>query len=157
MKKLEKIVQAVGEKRYLVHFDNGEERELPSAVLKVEHMVASLPTDAVIPVTQNVHEEAMLESAPDELIQDAEEGKDMPVDTPEAEEVGEEEAGEANEEKVDEAVEEELPVEPDTNGRMPGQLPSAGTEVLAKDYQTVKKAAKDKISALVCEEVTIVM
>jgi len=33
----------VGEKRYLIRFDNGEERELPSAVLKVEHMVASLP------------------------------------------------------------------------------------------------------------------
>jgi len=78
------IVQAVGEKQYLVRFDNGEERELPSAVLKAERMVASLPPDAVIPVAQNVHEEAMLETAPDELIQDAEEGEDVPVDTPEA-------------------------------------------------------------------------
>jgi hypothetical protein len=38
---------------------------------------------------------------------------------------------------------------------MPGQLPSAGTEVLAKDYQSVKKAAKDIISALVGKEVTV--
>jgi hypothetical protein len=60
----------------------------------------------------------MLESAPDELIQDAEEGADMPVDTPETEEGGEEEAGEANEEQVDEA-EKEPPAEADSNGRMP--------------------------------------
>jgi hypothetical protein len=146
------VTQNVHEEAML---NNGEERELPSAVLKVEHMVASLLPDAVIPVAQNVHEEAMLKSAPDELIQDAEEGEDMPVDTPEADKVGEEEAGEANEEQVDEAVEDEPPAEPDTNGRMPGQLPSAGTEVLAKDYQSTKKAAKDKISALVGEEVTV--
>jgi hypothetical protein len=38
-----RIIPAVEEKRYLVCFDNGEERELQSAVLKVEHMVASVP------------------------------------------------------------------------------------------------------------------
>jgi hypothetical protein len=75
------VTQNVHEEAML---NNGEERELPSAVLKVEHMVASLLPDAVIPVAQNVHEEAMLETAPDELIQDAEEGEDVPVDTPEA-------------------------------------------------------------------------
>jgi hypothetical protein len=37
------IIRAVGERKYLVRFDNGEERELPSAVLKVEHIVASTP------------------------------------------------------------------------------------------------------------------
>jgi hypothetical protein len=42
----------VGEKKYLVRFVNGEERELPSAVLKVEHMVASLPPDLPIPTPQ---------------------------------------------------------------------------------------------------------
>jgi hypothetical protein len=80
-------------------------------------MVASLPPDVAIPIAQNARDEAVLESAADELIQDAEEVEDMPVDTPEAEEVGE-----ANEEQVDEAEGEEPPVEPDTNGRMPGQL-----------------------------------
>jgi hypothetical protein len=34
---------AVGEKKYLVRFDNGEERELPSVVLKVEQATASNP------------------------------------------------------------------------------------------------------------------
>jgi hypothetical protein len=61
----------VGEQRYLVHFDNGVERELPSSVLKMEQMVVSLPPDIVIPIAQNAHEEAMLESAADEWIQNA--------------------------------------------------------------------------------------
>ncbi len=46
---------------------------MPSAVHKVEHLVTSLPPDVAIPITQNAREEAILESATDELIQDAEE------------------------------------------------------------------------------------
>jgi hypothetical protein len=134
-------------KKNLVRFDNGEERELPSAVLKVEHMVASLPPDQKIPTPQNVQEEAMLENAADELI-DSEETEDMPVDSPDAEEA-EEQLAEA-EETEDQVVEEE----PDTNGRMPGQLPSAGA-VQQKDYHSIKKAAIEKIAALVGQDVTV--
>ncbi len=141
------ILQAVGEKKYLVRFGNGEERELPSAVLKVEHMVASLPPDLPIPTPQNVQEEAMLENAADELI-DSKETEDMPVDSPDAEEA-EEQLAEA-EETEDQVVEEE----PDTNGRMPGQLPSAGA-VQQKDYHSIKKAAIEKIVALVGQDVTV--
>ncbi len=43
------VVRAVGEKRYLVRFDNGEEKELASSVLKVESMVASIPPDVLPP------------------------------------------------------------------------------------------------------------
>lgn len=144
------IIRAVGERKYLVRFDNGEERELPSAVLKVEHIVASIPPDTLIPTPQNAHEEAMMESAFDELIQDGEEVEDMPVDTPELEEAELAVAVDAEGEDV------EPPPEPDTNGRMPGQLPSsAGDVILSKDYHSVKKAAKEKIAALVGQEVTV--
>ncbi len=61
---------------------------MPSAVLKVEHMVASLHLNVAIPIAQNAHEETMMESAAHALIQDAEEVEDMPVDTPETEEAG---------------------------------------------------------------------
>jgi len=64
-----------GRKQYLVCFDDGEKRELPSAVLTVEHMVAYLPPS---------HEEKILESAAGGLIQDAEKAEDVPVKTPEA-------------------------------------------------------------------------
>jgi hypothetical protein len=47
------IVHAIEEKRYIVCFDNREERELPSEVLKVEHLIASLPPDIPIPTPQN--------------------------------------------------------------------------------------------------------
>ncbi len=51
------IVHYIGENRYLVRFDNGEEKELPSAVLKVESIVAALPPDALLPVPRDVQEE----------------------------------------------------------------------------------------------------
>jgi hypothetical protein len=38
---------------------------------------------------------------------------------------------------------------------MPGQLPSAGVVQCQKDYHTIKKAAKEKITALVGHDVTV--
>ena len=76
------VLRAVGEKKYLIRFDNGEEKELPSAVLKVEqHMIASLPSDVPLPNSVNAQEEAILENAVDKVA-DTEETEDMPVDTP---------------------------------------------------------------------------
>jgi DUF971 family protein len=54
------VIRAVGEKKYLVRFDNGEEKELPSAVLKVESIAASIPPDVPLPAAPNVREEAIL-------------------------------------------------------------------------------------------------
>jgi hypothetical protein len=43
------IIRAVGGKKYLVRFDNGEEKKCSLNILKVEHITASLSTD--IPIT----------------------------------------------------------------------------------------------------------
>ncbi len=43
----------------------------------------------------------------------------------------------------------------DPNGRMPGQLPKAA-DAVQKDYHSIKKAAKEKIAALVGTEVSVV-
>lgn len=142
------VLRAVGEKKYLIRFDNGEEKEFPSAVLKVEHMIASLPPDVPLPHPVNAQEEAILENAVDEVA-DTEETEDMPVDTPESEEMEEQEAEAAEMEEVG------VTEEPDTNGRMPGQLPSAGAVQPSKDYHQLKAAAKEKIAALVGHEVTV--
>jgi len=42
----------------------------------------------------------------------------------------------------------------DTEGRMPGQLPTA-EQCIVKDCHSIKKAANEKISALVGHEVTL--
>ncbi len=97
------LCRLLEKKRYLICFDNGEEKELPLAVLKVEHMVASLPPDILIPTPQNAQEEAMLENAVDELI-DAEETADLPEDSPDTEEIEERmaESAETEEQVVEE-------------------------------------------------------
>jgi hypothetical protein len=45
--------------------------------------------------------------------------------------------------------------ENDNDGRMPGQLPTAAEQSSIRDYQTIKKAAKEKVAALVGHEVTV--
>jgi hypothetical protein len=148
------VVRAVGEKRYLIRFDNGEEKELPSAVLKVESIAASIPPDIPLPVAQNVREEALLENATADAEQDAVDTEHMPDARPEEEEQEVDE--EANGGQEDE-------VQPDSNGaqeidnegRMPGQLPTAAEQTSAKDYHSIKKAAKEKVAALLGREVTM--
>ena len=159
------IIRAVGERRYLVRFDNGEERECASNVLKVESSLASIPPDMPLPVREPIRGVvAIHEAAGDPEVQDAEETEDMPTVRPEEEDA---EAAEeqSNEIEADGAEQEEENVGAttevvaaeavhDPNGRMPGQLPTAATAV-TKDYHSVKKAAKEKISALVGTEVPV--
>jgi hypothetical protein len=45
------IISAVGERKYLVRFDDGTEKECPSAVLREERVAASLPPDVQVPIT----------------------------------------------------------------------------------------------------------
>jgi hypothetical protein len=71
-------VQSVGENHYLVKFDNGEEKELPSAVLKVENMITALPPDALLPVPHSVQEERVLEEAIEQQLLDDDEEEDLP-------------------------------------------------------------------------------
>ncbi len=108
---------AVVEKKYLIRLDNGEEKELPSMVLKVEYIFASLPLDIPLLTPQKAQEKAVLENALEELAY-TDEMEDMPVVSPESEEVEEQEA-EAEE------MEKQMEIEElDTNERMPGLWPS---------------------------------
>jgi hypothetical protein len=111
-------------------------------------MIASLPPDVPLPNPVNAQEEAILENAVEEVA-DTEETEDMPVDTPESEEMEEQEAEAAEMEEVG------VTEEPDINGRMPGQLPSAGAVQPSKDYHQLKAVAKEKIAALVGHKVTV--
>ena len=148
------IITAVGEKKYLVRFDNGEERELPSAVLKVEQDTESIPPDIPIPTAANIREEALLENAIAEVEQDSAEAEDMPDARPEEEEQElEEEAANAVDDDVQEAS--SGAQENDNDGRMPGQLPTAAEQSSIRDYKTIKRAAKEKVAALVGHEVTV--
>jgi hypothetical protein len=46
------IVSSVGTNKYLVWFDNGEEKECASSLLKKERVTASVPPDILIPARQ---------------------------------------------------------------------------------------------------------
>jgi len=170
------VVRAVGERRYLVHFDDGQERECPSNVLKVESASASIPPDMPLPIREVIQNVSVVEDAagnPDLL--DSEEAEDMPHVRPEEEEAeaAEEEQhameseAEANEADGNEAVgfnEEDQGVQNnnaasgavvhDLDGRMQGQLPTEASATV-KDYHSIKKAAKEKIAALTGSEVTV--
>jgi len=160
------VIQAVGERRYMVRFDNGQEKELPSNVLKVESALASIPPDVPIPVVANVAQGSQMQEEADasaDLLEASEEAEDLPALRPEEEDAvaAEEEliTTESDDPAGDEATPTpenttaEMPVH-DPNGRMPGQLP---TEAAAshKDYHTVKRIAKEKVAALVGTEVVI--
>ena len=122
-----------------------------------------LPSGIPLPTAQNVREEATSAAAIGEVEQDMDEVKDLPATRPEEDEVEEEgskpesapddtmpadqQAGEANA-----ANTEQWPN--DYEGRMPGQLPTAEQSTV-KDYHSIKKAAKDKITSLVGHDVTV--
>jgi hypothetical protein len=53
------IVSFIGERKYLVQFDDGTEKECPAAVLRIEKVAASLPPDVQVPIA-STHVEAML-------------------------------------------------------------------------------------------------
>lgn len=145
-----------------MRFDNGQEKELPSNVLKVESAAASIPPDMPLPDRQHIRDvRAIIETNAD--VQEATEDEDLPVLRPEEEdaEAAEEEVngGEAEEDNNGEAIH-DAPnatneITHDPNGRMPGQIPTAAAASV-KDYHSIKKAAKEKIAALVGTEVSVV-
>ncbi len=97
----------------------------------------------------------MLEDVAAEVEQDTEEAEDLPEARPEEEDVElEEEAEQQNEDQQGEVNNEIEAAQNDTEGRMPGQLPTAEQSIV-KDYHSIKKAAKENISALVGHEVTV--
>jgi hypothetical protein len=140
------IVRLVGEKKYLVRFDNEEERECASNILKVEHMAASLPQISLFLLLKMLGK-TLMETSVEELEADAAEVEDLPSASPEEEEMEHEE--EANGEE-DEQPEQQT----DNEGRMPGQLPTAKQSTV-KDYHSIKRAAKERIVALIGQEVAI--
>ncbi len=89
------IVSAVGERKYLVRFDDGSEKECPSAILRVEKVVASLPPDIPLPNPSNPIEVAELQDAAEEVV-DQKEKEALPPEpeVDEAEVAAEEEAEE---------------------------------------------------------------
>ena len=91
------IIQAVGERRYLVRFNNGEEKECASNILKVESALTSLPPDMPMPAVTTVRGgRAFEEGEGDPDLPDVDEAEDLPTLRPEEEEaeVAEEERNE---------------------------------------------------------------
>lgn len=142
------IVRAVDGKKYLVRFDNGHEQECHSNSLKVEGIHEALPPDVIPPAPSTTREqdesEEHLATAADQ-----EEEEDLPAPTE-----ADDEAPVASEE---EAADDPPAVAPESTEShptgMPGQLPSG--DALPKDYSAAKKAAQEKIAALVGHEVTV--
>jgi hypothetical protein len=141
------IICAVGERRYMVRFDDGSEKECASALLRVENMHASLPPDVNVLIDephrrsaeqQNISEEA------EEAVIDHEEEEALPP-PPEHEEM---EAEADNNEQPNEEIDEP------PNG-MPGQLPTEREQPLASDYATIKQQALEKVRSLVGEKVIV--
>ncbi len=145
------ITSAVGERRYLVHFDDGTEKECPSAVLRVEKVVANLPPDIQVPAPSNTAEAAEVQEAEDEIVdQDEEEALPEAPEGEEAEVTAELEGEEAAEEAA-KAADESQP------SGMIGQLPTEQKAALAsgKDYATIKKLAWGKVKSLLGNEVVV--
>jgi len=140
-------------------------------------MVASIPPDVLAPLPRNIREKAVLETV-DELLNDDDELEHLPDSRPEAEEAEDEDADQTDAEQTDmkqanarqanaeqanaeqadaeQGNDEEEPLAlqengEDPNGRMPGQLPVG--EQIGRDYHSVKKAAKERIAAMVGQEV----
>ncbi len=148
------IVSAIGERKYLVRFDDGTEKECPSAVLRVERVAASLPPDVQVPIPSTQVEAMEAEEAQQEIA-DQDEEAELP-DLPEVEDeeaAAEEQAGE----EEAEAVVKEVAVASDLAG-MFGQLPTeneVANSTSDKDYATIKKLAWDKVKSLLDHEVVV--
>lgn len=147
------IVSAVGERKYLVRFDDGTEKECPSAILRVEKVVASLPPDMPLPAASNPIEAAELQDAAEEVVdQEEEEALPPAPEVDEAEVAAEEEA-----EEVEPTDETAAASDPQQSG-MIGQVPTEKDASLApagKDYATLKKAAWEKVKSLLGKEVVV--
>jgi hypothetical protein len=141
------IIKAVGERRYLVKFDNETNpRELGSQVLKVETLGASLPPDIPIPAPNNPREVVELENI-EELVDPQDDEEHLPPHAPEHDEV---EAEREDSEDVHE-------IQQDQEGRIPGQLEriSGVQQPAVSNYETVKIQAEAKIAALIGKTVLV--
>ena len=134
------IISAVGERKYLVRFDDGSERECSSALLRVEKMHTNVPPDIQLPTSSHLEHRVVLEELVEEVIDQEEE---EPLGASPDDEEMEEELGDVAQEDGD-----------PPNG-MPGQLPTENEQPSAKDYTAIKKQALEKIQSLVGEKVTI--
>jgi hypothetical protein len=128
-------VKAVGERTYLVRFDDGTEKECPSAVLRVEKSHTSLPPDVQLPAAEVEHR--VVEEEVQEGIIDQEEDEPLTGENPDSED--EEEGNNLDGD--------------DPPPGMPGQIPT--DKEIPKDYTAIKRQALEKISKLVGEEVII--
>jgi hypothetical protein len=130
------IISAVGEKRYLVQFDNGIEKECCSNTLRVESMHEALPPDVVLPAATTAGEHREIEQSEEALAyqEEAEPGEELEADN------------------IDDDIN-DIPGDEEIPSGMPGQLPSEVEQ--PKDYATIKKQAKEKIAAMVGQEVTV--
>jgi hypothetical protein len=139
------VIRAVSEKKYLVRSDNGLEMECSSNSLKVEKINESLPPDIIPLQPTTAREEMEVEQTAENGADQAEQEDLASLDNEESEEEIESEnsGGPIQEGESHEAV-------PDG---MPGQLLFGDT--LPKDYVAIKKAAMDKIAALVGQEGTV--
>jgi hypothetical protein len=133
-------MSAVGEKKYLVRFDNGVERECPSNSLSMENMHESLPPD-VVPPPHLTNQEHIKEEQLDEAQALADQDEEEPLDV------------EEDEDAIEEEEEEEEESGDGLASGMPGQLPTEKEQ--PKDYTAIKKLAKEKIAAMVGQEVTV--
>jgi hypothetical protein len=167
------MVWSIGENCYLVSFDNGEEKELSSSVLKIENIIAALPPDALLPVPQSIQEERMLEDATAEELPEDNKEADLPTQLPDSDEAevelelqfaAKEEAnpGTSNPDAynpVEEEANNNTTNEADVHGRMPGQLPTVADVVendnTTRDCATVKWLAMERIAALLGTTVTV--
>jgi hypothetical protein len=147
------IISAVGERKYLVRFDDGTEKECPSAVLRVEKVAASLPPDVQLPVPAT-HVEAVEAEDVQEEVADQDEEEALP-EAPEVEEeevAAEKQAGEEESEEVAAETSDSAP------SGMIGQLPTeseVANSTSGKDYATLKKLAWDKVKSLLGSEVVV--
>jgi hypothetical protein len=141
------VISAVGEKKYLVKFDDGSEKECSSNILQVERLHASIPPDVPLP-PQVPHEHRVEVSEVLEEVADQNEEEPLGV-SPDEEEI--------------EAKAEEPDMEGDNTGNtdeppngMPGQLPTEQEEQpTIKDYATIKRQALEKSKSLVGQQVTV--
>ncbi len=137
------VVSAVGEKKYLIWFDNGQEKECSSNSLRVEKINEAIPPDVIPSQPTTIHEEMELE----EQVEDAADQEEEEESAVEADEGNEEE----QESKDADAPVEEGETQEAVSDGMTGKLPAGDN--LPNDYAAVKKAAKDKIAAMVGKEV----
>ncbi len=141
------ILSAVGERRYLVRFDNVLEKECTSAVLRVETTHSSLPPDLPLPTAQT--EYRVEEGDAQEELMDQEEEEPLAAESPDDDD-------DDSSESIGGDNEPPSGGDDPPNG-MPGQLPTEGEAEVrtSKDYHAIKQLALEKISSLVGEDVVI--